>query len=1386
MMKISSIVSYDRVRRHSRISGAKRTYSTFKSDSTYEPITARNECDSHADTCCAGRNWALIELTDIECNVKGFSNELGVLNKIPVATVGTLWVNPEDGSTYILVMNEVLYFGDDLEHSLINPNQIRMYLGDVVEDNPLSNKSLGISIDRQDMMIPFKTSGITIYWESTKPSPDDLDKYTWIVLTDSEPWIPGAVQLCPNNTSDNKSAMLDDREVFQTVVSSRYDHDEYESDLVLQSNFGITEQLLYQRMISQVTTVTSSAEVRSNDRHSKHTPEHISKVFDITLDKAKDMLSKTTQQTIRMGVTPLTRRYRSFGIDPHENRLAGQWVIDYLESSIKSIRQNVGAFVITNGKYIYVLSTPKQTDEYATRAMTMFSADVGVPTEVKSDLHTSFTGKHTQFQQFLRSKHIIMTNSESGRHGHTYKVDTAIRELRRRSRKKMISKNVPRRLWCLMLEWQARIMQLIPHGYNERTGYEMVTGKTPDISEYCDFDFYDLVWYWPNTTASHTDTNRQLARWVGVAHRIGSTMCYWLIPESGNLIANTSVQHVIRDDYMNPDIKQQIDRFNTNLANRLDDTNFTVNNETTKPLDIYDVDPADDQPWNENDTNNMLDAEDLNDEIIDQYIGTTFLLDPIRNHTNVATKVKVLKRNKDFDGKPIGLANKNPLLDTREYICEYPDGTLDTYHANTIAENIWSQCDNDGNEFMSYKELIDHRKSDKALISDNGFTTIDGVSTPKKTTIGWEILVEFTSGETQWLPLKVVKESNPVQLADYAVKNKIDKEPAFNWWVPYTLRKRDRIIKKVKAKYWRTTHKFGIRLPKTVEEALQIDVENANTLWRDAIEKEMRKAKVSYNAIQDATPQDVRSNKCDALRGHQEIKCHIIFDVKMDFTCKARFVAGGHMTEAPSSITYSSVVSRESVKIAFLVAALNDLDIMSCDIGNAYLNAPCREKIWFVAGKECGPDLEGKPCKLVRALYGLKSSGAAWRAMFSHFIINTLGFLPTRIDPDVYYRKNYRPNGEAYYEYVLVYVDDVLAISHDPTTIMKGIGEHFTIKDDKYGEPTAYLGANIERIQLDDGSWAWSMTSEHYVKNLIETVSDLLAEDGRELKGTFKQKSHTGPLPVNYAPELDDTQECSEKHASRYRQIIGILRWAVELGRLDIHFEVAMMSQYQASPREGHLEALYLIVHYLKKNPFKRMIFDPRTQEVDETVFNDTADWTEFYGNVTEEDPPGMPTPLGNPVTITCFVDANHATNKVTRRSHTGVMIFLNTAPALSFSKRQNTVESATYGSELVAMRIARDLISALRIKLKSFGIPILGPANVYGDNAAVVKNTSIPESTLNKKHNSINYHIVRESVAARMMRIAKEDSETNIADAFTKLLHTVRKRKLLGFLKDQ
>ncbi len=213
-------------------------------------------------------------------------------------------------------------------------------------------------------------------------------------------------------------------------------------------------------------------------------------------------------------------------------------------------------------------------------------------------------------------------------------------------------------------------------------------------------------------------------------------------------------------------------------------------------------------------------------------------------------------------------------------------------------------------------------------------------------------MIEFADGNAQWLPLKEVKESNPVELAECALSNKIQEEPAFKWWAPTVLRKRKRIINKVIKKYWRITHKFGIRLPKMVKEALCLDAANGNYFLEDAIKKEMSKACIAYILVEGCTPAQVRANEIDQLKGYQEIRCHIVFDVKIDFSKKACFVAGGHMTDTPNTLTYSSVVSWDSVKIAFLIAALDDIDIMACNIGNAYLNAPCRERIWFVAGAE--------------------------------------------------------------------------------------------------------------------------------------------------------------------------------------------------------------------------------------------------------------------------------------------------------------------------------------------------------------------------------------------------------------------------------------------------
>ena len=160
-----------------------------------------------------------------------------------------------------------------------------------------------------------------------------------------------------------------------------------------------------------------------------------------------------------------------------------------------------------------------------------------------------------------------------------------------------------------------------------------------------------------------------------------------------------------------------------------------------------------------------------------------------------------------------------------------------------------------------------------------------------------------------------------------------------------------------------------------------------------------------------------------------------------------------------------------------------------------------------------------------------------------------------------------------------------------------------------------------------------------------------------------------------------------------------------------------------------------------------------------------------IYTEAEDTLPHNMPAPRGEPVDINVFVDADHAGNRVTRRSHTGILIYCNMAPVLWFSKRQNTVETSTFGSEFIALKIATELVEGLRYKLRMFGVPISGPARIFCDNESVVKSSTFPESALKKKHCSVAYHKVREAVAAQKILIYYESTESNIADLFTKVL---------------
>ena len=188
-----------------------------------------------------------------------------------------------------------------------------------------------------------------------------------------------------------------------------------------------------------------------------------------------------------------------------------------------------------------------------------------------------------------------------------------------------------------------------------------------------------------------------------------------------------------------------------------------------------------------------------------------------------------------------------------------------------------------------------------------------------------------------------------------------------------------------------------------------------------------------------------------------------------------------------------------------------------------------------------------------------------------------------------------------------------------------------------------------------------------------------------------------------------------------------------------------MMSSHLVMPRKGHLDQVLHIFTYLCKYHNTELVYDPSDPVVEHDVF-EQRDWTSSeFGTVQgkEEIPPNMPEPRGQGFMMCVKVDADHALDTITRCSRMGFLVYLNCAPIYWWSKKQNSVESSSFGSEFIAMKQCCEYVCGLRYKLRMMGISCDDPMFIYGDNQSVLANTTIPDSTLKKKSQSIAYHFV-------------------------------------------
>ncbi|KAI2507370.1 Reverse transcriptase (RNA-dependent DNA polymerase) [Fragilaria crotonensis] len=580
-------------------------------------------------------------------------------------------------------------------------------------------------------------------------------------MTDDTVWEPSSVSIANVSvmSSDLPIIEMSERRKISAMRIRNNDNvlppDESSNDLM-----PYDDATFLNRMISNVRVATSYREasisfIGSKDRHSRVNAETVARRFRCGIETAQKTLKTTTQRGVRYAIHPLHRRYRVDHLNLHRRRLADTFYMDTLFSKVKSLNGMECAQLITNGSFTRVYPMASKSSHDIAQALTEFIDDVGVPGTLICDFATEQTGKNTEVMKVVRRNQIRLLLAEKGR-GTTqnHRAETEIREIKTKWKTRMRENQVPSRLWDYGLVYISEIQSLLARGPDQRPGIEKILGQTVDISEWLDFDFYDRVWYWDHHKTDMNNEQARIGRWLGIAHRVGSDMTYWILTRAGHVIARSTVQHITVTDMAIDAIRDQVSAFDNDLAIRMNDENFQLDHpnpvfylqdDVPFEADAADDDIPPDAEYGDMNQPAKRDADDIEFDSFDQYLNSEFLV----NNDGETAMARVVKRARDNNGNPIGKRHPNPLLDTREYECELEDGSLMRYHANVIAENIFAQCDDEGRRHAVLAEIVDHKADKRALRTDNGYvTTKRGRRVPKKTT---KVGKSYVNGKTDQL-----------------------------------------------------------------------------------------------------------------------------------------------------------------------------------------------------------------------------------------------------------------------------------------------------------------------------------------------------------------------------------------------------------------------------------------------------------------------------------------------------------------------------------------------------------------------------------------------------------------------------------------------------------
>ena len=1271
--------------------------------------------DRGANGGLAGSHMRVIYKTHRKINISGIDNH--EVNGLDVVTAATL-LNTSLGKV-IGIFNEYAHIGKG--SSIHSSGQLEWFKTHVDEKSiKVGGTQLIATLDGYSVPLLIK-DGLAYATSLGRPTDHDMDSYPHVFFTSPDEWDPSVL--------DHDPPPLDGLDPSQVL-------DQPFGDPMFDAYGDFNERIIANLNILLDAPPEDCRSYTANLHQSSSQEPDWNALRPFFAWTSPSSIQDTFNVTTRHGIAPHTQDY----IKKHFKSRNPVFNIPRCSEAVATDTIFSDTPAVDDGSTMAQFFCGRDTlvcDAYGIKSTKQFINTLSDNIRKRGAMDTLISdgGKYEiskRVTDLLRSLFIKDYQSEPY-HQHQNKAENRFGLAKRYTNTVMNTSGCPACCWLLCLQYICVVLNhLASPTLQGICPVQALEGTTPDISFLLHFSFYEPIYY--SIDSSEPDlhfpssSNEKKGYWVGFADNQGDSLTWRILTEdTEKIIIRSGVRSALRTTT------------NQRLAS-------SSGEGTTLPFPI---------PYPQQSSNSLpLDPIDASTSNFEQFVKSQSGED--EDHPIPMTNIDI----PNLLGRSFLLS---PEDNGERYMAKIIDIDDHGQHLEDIKFKLKISKDQ-AEEIMSYNQLMDYiqKGTDAEEDPDSLFKFRDIVAhqgplesaDPNHKGSKYNVMVEWESGEITYEPLALISKDDPITCAVYAKKHDLLDTTGWKHLKRYakTSKRLIRAVKQSRIRQVRASARYqhGFQVPRDYNDAMRLDKENGNTHWQDAMDLELTQIH-EYKVFRDTGKAKFHNGKVVTPDGFQKIRVHFVYAVKHDGRFKARLVADGHLTKEPVESIYSGVVSLRSLRMVLFLSQLNNLEIWGADVGNAYLEAYTDEKLCIMAGPEF-KELQGHLLIMVKALYGTRSGGARWHDRLFD-ILQELKFKPSKADPDVWMRPE--PGGTCY-EYIAVYVDDLAIYAKDPQAFCNELKKKYNLKLKGVGPLEYHLGCTYKK----DPDETLAADPRRYVNKILESYERMFMEKPRKSRPPLEGGDH---------PELDTSELCDEHQTKQFQTLIGQLQWLISLGRFDIAVHVMSLSRFRAQPRKGHLDRAKRIVGYLLFLPDGAIRF--RTGEPDFSSLRDQEyDWTRtVYSGACEQIPHDIPKPLGKHVQTTHYVDANLHHDLATGKAVTAVLHFLNQTPIDAYTKRQSTVETATYGSEFVAARTAVDQIIDIRTTLRYLGVPIREMSYRFGDNRSVVTSSTIPNSTISKRHHLASYHRVREAIAAKFISFHWKDGKSNPADILSK-----------------